>query len=54
VLVTRLVAEGTVEERILELQERKRALAEAALGPDGRPAAAASLTRDDLLDLLQG
>ena len=54
VLVTRLVAEGTVEERILELQERKRALAEAALGPGGRPAAAASLTRDDLLDLLQG
>ncbi len=51
VLVTRLVAEGTVEERILELQERKRALAEAALG-DG--AEGARLTREDLLELLGG
>jgi SNF2 family DNA or RNA helicase len=49
VLVHRLVAEGTVEERILALQARKRALAEAALG-EGE--AAASLTRDDLLALL--
>ena len=32
VMVYRLVAEGTVEERILKLQERKRALAEAAVG----------------------
>jgi superfamily II DNA or RNA helicase len=49
VLVHRLVAEDTVEERILALQARKRALAEAALGEGG---AAASLTRDDLLALL--
>jgi SNF2 family DNA or RNA helicase len=31
VFVYRLVAEGTVEERILELQDRKRDLAEAVL-----------------------
>jgi superfamily II DNA or RNA helicase len=49
VLVHRLVSEGTVEERILALQERKRDLARAALGDAG---AAASLTRDDLLALL--
>ena len=49
VLVTRLVAEDTVEERILALQERKRALADAALGGgDG----AGSLTREDLMALL--
>jgi SNF2 family DNA or RNA helicase len=50
VMVYRLVAEGTVEERILELQQRKRALADAALGES---AGAAAITRDDLLDLLQ-
>ncbi len=49
VMVYRLVAEGTVEERILALQERKRRLAEAALGEAD---AAASLSRDDLLQLL--
>jgi superfamily II DNA or RNA helicase len=49
VLVYRLVAIGTVEERILALQEQKRALFDAALGDAG---AAASLTRDDLLALL--
>ena len=50
VIVHRLVAEDTVEGRILELQGRKRALADAALtGAD----AAASLTREDLLALLQ-
>ena len=49
VLVHKLVAEDTVEARILELQQRKRALADAALeGAD----AAASLTREDLLALL--
>ena len=50
VIVHRLIAEDTVEGRILELQGRKRALADAALtGAD----AAASLTREDLLALLQ-
>ena len=49
VFVYRLVAQDTVEERIVALQDRKRALFEAALGDAG---AAASLTRDDLLELL--
>jgi len=51
VVIYRLVAEATVEERILVLQESKRALAEAALGEAGR---AAALSRDDLLALLEG
>jgi SNF2 family DNA or RNA helicase len=49
VTIYRLVAAGTVEERILELQQRKRAVSDAALG---EAAAAASLTREDLLALL--
>jgi SNF2 family DNA or RNA helicase len=49
VFVYRLVSTGTVEERILTLQDSKRALMDAALG-DG--AAAAGLTKDDLLALL--
>jgi superfamily II DNA or RNA helicase len=49
VLVHRLVAQDTVEERILALQESKRALAASAL--DG--GAGAELTREDLLALLQ-
>jgi SNF2 family DNA or RNA helicase len=49
VMIYRLVAADTVEERILELQQRKRSLGEAALGD---AAAAASLTREDLLALL--
>ena len=50
VSVYRLVARETVEERILELQERKRALAEAALSGADR---AAAITREDLLGLLE-
>jgi superfamily II DNA or RNA helicase len=49
VMVYRLVAENTVEERILALQEHKRSLAEAALGD---AAQATALTREDLLALL--
>lgn len=49
VFVYRLVSVDTVEARILDLQDRKRALAEAAL--DGA-AAATSITKDDLLALL--
>jgi len=50
VSVYRLVAEDTVEERILALQERKREIAAAALGAaDG----ATALTREDLLALLE-
>jgi superfamily II DNA or RNA helicase len=50
VMVYRMVARDTVEERILELQERKRALADAALADAG---GAAAITRDDLLALLE-
>jgi superfamily II DNA or RNA helicase len=49
VLVYRLVAEETVEERILALQDSKRSLADAALG---EAEVAAALTREDLLFLL--
>jgi superfamily II DNA or RNA helicase len=49
VFVYRLVAAGTVEERILVLQAKKRALAEGALAGT---AGAATLSRDDLLALL--
>jgi SNF2 family DNA or RNA helicase len=49
VFVYRLVAKDTVEERILALQEKKRMVAEAALG---EAAQAAAITREDLLALL--
>ena len=48
VFVHRLVASETVEERILELQREKRALADMAAG-----SVDASLTREDLLRLLE-
>jgi SNF2 family DNA or RNA helicase len=48
VMVYRLVSQGTVEERILGLQETKRALFEAALSEAG---AATAITREDLLAL---
>ncbi len=50
VMVYRLVSQGTVEERILTLQEKKRALFEAALGEGGVQTA---LTKDDLLGLFE-
>jgi superfamily II DNA or RNA helicase len=50
VMVYRLVAKDTVEEGIMALQERKRRLAEAALGDAGQTAA---ITREDLLALLR-
>jgi SNF2 family DNA or RNA helicase len=49
VLVYHLVAEATVEERILALQAHKRTLADAALAGAER---AAGLTREDVLALL--
>ncbi|HXV75838.1 MAG TPA: DEAD/DEAH box helicase [Candidatus Polarisedimenticolaceae bacterium] len=49
VFVYRLVAEQTVEERILDLQRRKRAVADAALG---QADAAAAITREELMELL--
>jgi SNF2 family DNA or RNA helicase len=48
VFVHRLVASGTVEERILALQEEKKRLADMATGR-----AAAGLTRDDLMRLIE-
>jgi superfamily II DNA or RNA helicase len=50
VMVYRLVARDTVEERILALQERKRALFDAALGDAG---GALAITREELLALLE-
>jgi len=49
VMVYRMVARDTVEERILELQAKKRGLADAALSEAG---GAIAITRDDLLALL--
>jgi superfamily II DNA or RNA helicase len=50
VVVHRLIARNTVEEGILKLHERKRALADAALeDADG----SSRLTRDDLVELLE-
>ncbi len=49
VLVQRLVAKDTVEERILVLQERKRALFEAAVGSGSTGGA---ISREEILDLL--
>jgi SNF2 family DNA or RNA helicase len=48
VISCRLIAEDTVEEKILELQERKRELVRAAMD-EGEMAKA--LTREDLLGL---
>jgi superfamily II DNA or RNA helicase len=50
VMVYRLVAKDTVEERILALQEKKRSLADAALGEADR---ALGITREELLSLLE-
>ncbi|MBS1985831.1 MAG: DEAD/DEAH box helicase [Bdellovibrionales bacterium] len=50
VLIHRIVAQDTVEEKILLLQKKKMELAAAVLDGSG---AAVSLTRNDLLDLLR-
>jgi len=52
VVVHRLIAERTVEERILDLHASKRALAQAALGDAGGDGSGRGLSRDDLLALL--
>ncbi len=49
VIVYRMVAKDTVEERILLLQEKKRRLADAVVSGAG---GATAITRDDLLELL--
>jgi superfamily II DNA or RNA helicase len=53
VMVYRLVAKDTVEERILALQERKRAVADVALGDGAHDTGGAAITRDELLALLE-
>lgn len=50
VLVHRIVAKDSIEERILELQSRKRALSASVVGED----APVALTREDLVELLRG
>jgi superfamily II DNA or RNA helicase len=50
VMVYRMVAKDTVEERILALQDRKRAIADVALGEASQ---AGGITREELLGLLE-
>ena len=50
VFATRIIARDTVEEKVLQLQERKRDLADAIIRADDGPLS--SLTRDDLELLL--
>ena len=50
VTVFKLIAHGTIEDKIVEMQEKKRALAESILESDG--ISSASLSKDDLLQLL--
>jgi SNF2 family DNA or RNA helicase len=52
VMVYRLVAKDTVEERVLDLQRRKRRIADSALG-GAEQAGSAGVTREDLLSLLE-
>ena len=51
VFVYKLIAGGTVEERMLDLQSRKRAVAEALFNPDGKGALAFS--EEDIAALFQ-
>ena len=52
VMVYRLVAKDTVEERVLDLQRRKREIADAALSPDAAAGLGGAITREDILALL--
>ena len=52
VSVFKLVAKDTIEEKIIEMQQAKRALADAVIS--GEAMASASITRDDILALLEG
>ena len=51
VTVYRIIAKDTIEERILELQEKKRQLADDILS--GSASGAAALSREELLELLE-
>ena len=50
VSVFKIIAKGTIEERIQEMQERKRDLAESVIG--GEAISSAAISREDLLALL--
>jgi SNF2 family DNA or RNA helicase len=50
VFIHRLVARNSVEDKILQLQKKKRALAEGVLSQSD---ASADLTKGDILELLQ-
>ena len=50
VSVHRVIARGTIEERILKLQEAKNELADKVVGSEG--VTLAGLSRDDLIELL--
>lgn len=52
VSVHRVIAENTIEERILRLQEQKNDLANQLIGAGG--ISLSSLSREDLIDLLEG
>lgn len=49
----KVIAKGTIEERILRLQEAKSELAASVIGEEG-VLTLASLTRDELIELLEG
>ncbi|HXS16599.1 MAG TPA: C-terminal helicase domain-containing protein, partial [Polyangiaceae bacterium] len=51
VTVYKVIAKDTIEEGIVRLQQRKKELADVALGDGG---AATGITRDDLIALLNG
>ena len=51
VTVYKLISQGTIEENIVKLQERKQELADEVLSGSGT--GAASITREELLELLR-
>ena len=48
----KLIAKNTIEEKIVELQEKKRDLADQIISGEGSEASLASMSKDDLLELL--
>ena len=50
VTVYRLVSEGTIEEKIIAIQERKKMLAEQVLEGEGMDSA--TFTKEELMELL--
>nr|WP_269770446.1 DEAD/DEAH box helicase [Brevibacterium yomogidense] len=54
VMVYRMVAAGTIEEKVLDLQRKKTVLTDALWGDGEDGAFSAALTADDVRDLLEG